>query len=988
VESLADFNFLWFENESIINYQSKWVAVGYAASMIANEVQATEQLAAKDFSNNFMMKVKKTDASDGYLQIPGFELYMYNNTYDPELGDKKNAGIELIQSGRRIATNGDITLLPVPEQWDYMIPPVVNSRTVDEASNTLSANLTLPADSKGNPAVNYTLKAEPEPGGVKLTVKLDKPLPEDLVGKAGFSLQLIPSQFISKSYQVDSDGDGKYDTFGVFPLVPQDDMVKVERARTEDQPWYVKEWYEDEGDMQPLPLATGKKMTFAAEDSENRIRITSDSGDLELYDGRDNTQDGWFIIRTAIPAGATEVVWHISPDVKQDWTRKPNVAFNQAGYAPDMQKVALIELDPNYNAPGVAYVDRLNADGTYTQVFSGAISAPTKWARYNYSRFDFSAVKEPGIYVIRYAGERTNPFPIAKNVYERTWQASLSGFLATHMDHMKVREGYRIWHDHTFADDALQAPLNTEWFDGWSMGDKTDSKYKAYEYIPGLAVGGWYDPSDYDLETAVNIEVIQDLALAFDEYGIEYDTVMVDDAAKFVELHRVDGHNDVQQQVKHGIDQILAQIDSVGFVFKGMKVPTLTQYSQSGDPSKVTDGLRYDSSLAENETYGLRSGKRDDRLAFVGTKDVALQLDAAAALASASYVLKGFDDELANRCLEVAEEIWNKETVGNNPEQVAAKWRAAIQLLIATGGSKDEYKQFIKDTAEVQLNTANFGADGWKAVRVLKYMDQEFKDKFMEALTNYIPVLDSKISGNPFGVPVEEGNAGILDMAISMGILNKYFPKVVSDKYTLNAVNYILGTHMYNNTSWVSGVGTKSAVLGYGQNRADNFFIAGGVVGGYANVLPDFPEAVDDYAFLRDQTGYSLDTAAKWVVVGSAADAIAKSESDMGYTVTTVFNMDRLQANKVLNAEVTAKNNNSDITDVLVIVALYDDDRMINVAFISKDIPVGTSEKLTAGFKLPLTITDKHNVKVFVWDGDTITSSNGVPLSDVTELRP
>ena len=884
VESLDDFNFLWFENESIINYQSKWVGVGYAASLIANEEAATEQAPTKDFTNDFMMSVKKTGSGDGYLQTRAFELYMYNNTYDPELGDKKNAGIELVQSGRRIATNGDITLLPAPEQWDYMIPPILNSRTIDEENDVLSANLTIPADSKGNPAVNYTLKAEPEPGGVKLTVKLDEPLPADLVGKAGFSLQFIPSQFISKSFQADSDGDGKYDSFGVFPLHPQDDMESFDRARTEDQPWYVKDWYKEEGDKQPLPLATGKKMTFAAEDDENRIRITSDSGDLMLYDGRNNTQDGWFIVRTLIPAGETEIVWHISPDVNKNWVRKPNVAFNQAGYVPNFSKVALIELDPFDDPPIMAYIDRLNADGTYTEVYSGFVSDAVTWGRYKYRTFDFSAVKEPGIYVIRYAGERTNPFPIAQNVYERSWQASLSGFLAVHMDHMKIREGYRIWHDHTFADDALQAPKNTKFFDGWSMGRETDSPFDDYEYIPGLAIGGWYDPSDYDLDTAVNIEAIQDLALAFDEFGIEYDTLMVDNAARFVELHRVDGFNDLQQQVKQGILQILAQLESVGYVFKGLKVPTLTQYSQSGDPSKVTDRLRYDSSLGENETYGLRSGKKDDRLAFAGIIDEALQLKAAAALASASYVLKGFDDDLAVRCLNAAEDIWVKfdpnrtEPAVYDEELNAARWNAAIQLIIATNGNKDPYKQLLTHYSNIMLVPEIFGEDGWKAVRVLKYMDQEFKNQFMQALEAYIPVLEDKISANPFGVPVEEGNVGVLNMAISMAILNRYFPNIVSEKYTLNAVNYILGTHMCNNTSWVSGVGTKSHVLGYGQNRADNFFIAGGVVGGYVNVLPDFPEAVDDFAFLRDQTGYILEASVKWIVVGAAADALATQE--------------------------------------------------------------------------------------------------------------
>jgi endoglucanase len=875
VESLDDFSFLWFENESIINYQSQWIAVGMAASMMANEPSTPAQAPTKDFANDFTMSVRQTSPTDGYLQTPGFNLFMYDNTFDAALGDTKNAGIELVQSGRRIATNGDISLLDSPGQWDNAIPPVRTSRTVDTVNDSLSANLTIPADSTGNPAVDYRLKAEPEAGGVKLTVKLNNPLPADLAGKAGFSLQFAPDQFISKSYQADADGDGSYDTFGVFQLVAQEDMVSAERARTADQPWYVKDWYTAVGNKQPLALATGKKMTLAAEDDENRIRISSDSGDLALYDGRNNSQTGWFILRTMIPAGATEVVWHISPDVQQGWTRGPNVGHSQAGYAPDLPKVALIELDPNFSAPTTAYIDRLDADGTYTEVFSGQIGAPTSWARYDYRKFDFSDVNVPGMYAIRYAGERSDPFPIAKNVYDRAWQASLSGFLAVQMDHMRVREGYRIWHDPTFADDALQAPLSTQWFGGWSMGATTDSTYAPGEHIPGLAVGGWFDPITNDLDTASNLGVTQDLALAFKEFGIDYDTMMVDTDASFVELHRADGFNDIQQQVKQGILQILGQIDNVGFVFKGLKVPTLTQHTQMGDPSKDSDRLVYDSSLASGDTYGLTSGKPDDRLAFAGTKDVALQFDAAAALASASYVLSGFDDALAARCLEAAEHIWATETIvtsgAHAGAQIAAEWNAAVQLVIATDGSKDAYKQFLADVAAVELSTANFGADGWKAVRILRYMDTAFKSSVETALAAYIPVLDGQLSANPFGVPVDGGTAGVLDMGIRMTILHKYFPGVVSTKYTLGAVDYLLGTHMYSNTSWVSGVGTKSAERGFGSNRADRFYIAGGVVAGAANVLPDFPEAVDDYNFLPDETGYSINTAAKWVALGYAA---------------------------------------------------------------------------------------------------------------------
>lgn len=891
VESLDDFSFLWFENESIINYQSKWISVGIAASMIANDGMSETQAPARDFSNNFMMGIKSVDPADGYLHIPGFELHMYSNTYDSELGDKKNAGIELVQSGRRIATNGDISLVDAPEQWDSIVSPVLNSRSIDD---TLIANLTIPADSAGNPAVGYRLKAEPEPGGVKVTVTLDSPLPQDLAGKAGFSLQFSPRYFISKSFQADADGDGSYDTFGVFPLVPQNDMVSAERARTADQPWFVKNWYGDEGDKQPLPLAIGRKMTFCAEDDDYRIRITSDSGDLALFDGRSNTQDGWFVLRTMIPEGATEIVWHISPDVQENWTREPNVAYNQAGYAPDIPKVAVTELDPAYNAPATACIDRLNPDGTYTQVFSGELGEPVAWSRYMYRKFDFSSVRDPGMYVIRYDGKRSDPFPIAGNVYERTWQASLSGFLAVYMDHMRVREGYRIWHNRTFADDALQAPLNTQWFDGWSMGTETDSPYAPFEHIPGLAVGGWFDPSDYDLETADNLEVIQDLALAFAEFGVSYDTLMVDTDSSFVELHRVDGKNDIQQQVKHGVLQILGQIDNVGFVFRGQKVPSLKQYSQSGDVSKITDGRVYDASLAStgdvinigdaaarssDAVYGLRSGKLDDRLAFVGTRDPALQLDAAAALASAAYALRGFDDALAARCLSAAESIWDSESGLLDGTQdmalTAAGWNAAVQLITATGGSIEKYRLFLEEAAPAALDAENFGTVGWKAVLVLDYMGVEFRIRFREALQAYIAVLDDMIADNPFGVPLSNGNEGVLEMGAAMGILYKYFPGIVSGQYTLNALNYILGTHMYNNISWVSGVGTRSAEDGYGCNRADRYFIAGGIVAGAADVLPDFTEAADNYALLRDLTAYSIDTAAKWIIVGSAADEIA-----------------------------------------------------------------------------------------------------------------
>ena len=368
VESMDDFNFLWFENESIINYQSSWLPVGIAAGKIADQEDEPAVAATKDFESSFNAElITKTTSSgwgqpstDGYFADDGFNVFMYSTQFDRGFGDQHCAGIELIQNGRRIATNGDIHLLPTPEQWDATPAPTKGTITAD--GSTVTVPMTIPAenlaDGTVNPAVNYKLIAEPEQGGIKLTVKLDAPLPEDLVGKAGFNMEFLPAVFIGKSYQSDTDGDGAYDQFGVFPQDPRDQMEDVSRARTANQAWYVQEWNEQRGDAQPLPFATGNKMTFAAETDDYRIRISSDDG-LALYDGRNRAQNGWFVLRTLIPADKTEIVWHISPDTNAGWVREPNITHSQVGYEPELSKVAVIELDPNYEGPAEAKLLKL-----------------------------------------------------------------------------------------------------------------------------------------------------------------------------------------------------------------------------------------------------------------------------------------------------------------------------------------------------------------------------------------------------------------------------------------------------------------------------------------------------------------------------------------------------------------------------------------------------------------------------------------------------
>jgi endoglucanase len=353
-------------------------------------------------------QMKVTDS--GYLDTQGFSVMLFQNTYHPVFVDEKNAAMQIILHGQRIATNGDVRLMPTPEQWDLVAK--LKERKADKEHNRLTADLSFPAYQ-----MDYTLEVTAEPGGVRVSVNLDKPLPEKLAGRAGFNLEFLPSIYTGKSYAVD----GK--NFGVIPRSPQDPMQQVLPPADDPKKLpYQDEWDQAKGYTQPLPLVTGGSITLAAENPLYRVTVSSETAPVSLFDGRNRAQNGWFVLRTLIPSGKTEgaVVWHIHPDLIPNWTRPPMVAHSQAGYPPNFPKVAVIELDPNYDAPKTAKVVRLGADGSYQQVFEGPITAPTPWLRYHYANFDFSTVNEPGLYAIEYAGQRTDLFPIARDVYSRT----------------------------------------------------------------------------------------------------------------------------------------------------------------------------------------------------------------------------------------------------------------------------------------------------------------------------------------------------------------------------------------------------------------------------------------------------------------------------------------------------------------------------------------------------------------------------------------
>ena len=174
----------------------------------------------------------------------------------------------------------------------------------------------------------------------------------------------------------------------------------------------------------------------------------------------------------------------------------------------------------------------------------------------------------------------------------------------------------------------------------------------------------------------------------------------------------------------------------------------------------------------------------------------------------------------------------------------------------------------------------SFGSGGWKAALVLDHMGHEFTKSFKAAVVRYKAAYDASVADNPYGVPstvgMWGGTTGVLDMGITMYFLHKVAPHVIDKDYTLRAATYVLGTHPDNDTSWISGVGTSSVQHAYGNTRADDTFVAGGVVPGYVQIMPDLPEAKDTFGMLWFESEYVIDTAAKWIVVGNAVNTLVK----------------------------------------------------------------------------------------------------------------
>ena len=818
--------------------------------------------------NSFGQKLKLNQSE--YFETAGLNVFVFNNEYNGFFYDEKTAGIELIHHGVRTATNGAVRLRSTPEQWDLV--PRILERKVDNKNNSIDVVLRYD-DYDFNSRVNVTAKDD----GVVISVYLDKPLPEKLDGHAGFNLEFLPSAYFEKTYLMDN-----YP--GIFPLYPSGPTV-VKPNTDKITQFSGHTTFDDRGRnefVDPLPITTGSTFILAPEDPERRVEINSTEGKLMLFDGRNVAQNGWYVVRSLIPANKIGKVieWYLKANTIKDWKRSPVIGFSQVGYNPSQKKVAIIELDKNDTPLKSASLFQVKPNGEYAEILTGDVKTWGKFLRYNYVTFDFSDVKEGGLYFIKYGDQKTESFPIDTHVYDNIWQKTLDIYFPVQMDHMFVNEAYRVWHGQPYKDDALQAPVNHQHFDGYSMGPTTETKYKPLERIPGLAVGGWFDAGDFDIQDGSHNIVVSSFSNLWESFGIKHDQTFIDRKTSYVDIHRPDGVPDVLQQIEQGTLQLVAQQKNIGHAVRGIIVPNLYQYHHLGDAINETDNMPYNPDLKPYETDGKSSGTLDDRWAFTGRIPY-LNYGSSAALAAASRVLKGYNDTLSQQALTAAIGAWNLEhnkplterSMEENWYQSDAEMPAALQLYIST---KDE--QYLNKFLELVWPTLDSGLQ-WNiltAVQAVPYLNNDYKDKLKSYVEKYKLSLDELDKQNPYGVPIIMrgwgGNTIVVNWAITNYYLNKEFPEIIDAEYVFKGLNYIFGCHPYSNISFVSAVGTHSKKVAYGNNRADFTFIPGGVVPGLLILKPDFPENKEDWPFFWGENEYVIDICAQYIFLANAVN--------------------------------------------------------------------------------------------------------------------
>ena len=123
-----------------------------------------------------------------------------------------------------------------------------------------------------------------------------------------------------------------------------------------------------------------------------------------IMNGKRVATNGWFVLRSEIPAGATAgaVKWYIEPNVVEGWRYKPVIQTSQVVYHPQQPKRAIIETDRRTEPLKTATLVKYGPEGETAVREIGIDTWDGSFLHYRYLIADFSDITEEGLYCVRY----------------------------------------------------------------------------------------------------------------------------------------------------------------------------------------------------------------------------------------------------------------------------------------------------------------------------------------------------------------------------------------------------------------------------------------------------------------------------------------------------------------------------------------------------------------------------------------------------------
>jgi len=551
-----------------------------------------------------------------------------------------------------------------------------------------------------------------------------------------------------------------------------------------------------------------------------RLNVVFECADgISIEDHRE-FGDPFYIVGLDLPKESKDTVeFYVSlPDLPNLMPRRA-IRWSRIGYPLKGEKVAIMEWPKNAPRPDdAAKVE--SRDGKTVREGRFGPTEGTDYFQNNYATLDFTDIREPGEYRVKWAGGETGWFPVKTSVFgNRLWEKTLDYFIPFEMCHAEVNLGASVTgHGTCHRDDAARAPANHTGPDGFFSYEAAGTPYKAGEHV-AVARGGWHDAGDFDLNTPAQSFVTWMLALAWEEFRPERDVSTFDAGTGSFKAGRPDGIPDLLSQVEWGAIWLLSVQQEDGRVYNGVCDKPA---QRSGKPLEtITDGI---------------VGNEDDRLLYVDYH-ADQQLNHVIAMAAAGRALKQARPELAKKCLESARKGFgyfqtHKEVYragSYTAPKVAGKERdghvisAAVELYLTTGD--EAYLKVISKLAS-SLPLLKFewplprdtGTGGFRyappfLARIARRLPEgKLKAVVIETCRRAAKQDADRMALRPWPLETWEfgmwGNNGtMLARAFDAYWLSRVAPDVLPSEKALRSMLWIFGLHPVCDTVFVAGLG-------------------------------------------------------------------------------------------------------------------------------------------------------------------------------------